>query len=191
VPADTIRLREATPDDVPAIAALHADSWRRHYRGSLADDYLDHEADADRLATWTQRFAEPDRAATTVTIVASPPAGRDDEDEDAVLGFAHTIFDADPRWGALLDNLHVTADRKGGGIGTRLLAETARRVLDRNATTTTSGLYLWVLERNTAAQAFYRARGAAFEDKQPKKQPGGTIAVGIRCAWPDPSALLM
>jgi ribosomal protein S18 acetylase RimI-like enzyme len=183
--ADHVHLRDATADDVAAIAALHADSWRRHYRGSLDDDYLDHAADADRLAVWTERFADPDRTTTTATVIASPSAS-----DRTVLGFAHTVFDADPTWGSLLDNLHVTADRKGGGIGTQLLAETARRVVDRTGPSTTTGLYLWVLERNTAAQAFYRARGAIFEDHLPKPQPGGTIAVGIRCVWPDPSVLL-
>jgi ribosomal protein S18 acetylase RimI-like enzyme len=182
MPAPTIRLRDATPDDVPAIAALHADSWRRHYRGALTDDYLDRHADADRLAVWTERFAAADRAHTTITVIASPV------DEATVLGFAHTILAADPTWGALLDNLHVTADRKRGGIGTKLLAETARRVVQRDATT---GLFLWVLEQNTAAQAFYLARGGRFEDRLAKPQPGGSTAVGIRCVWPEPEVLLM
>ena len=183
-----IHLRDATARDVEAIAALHADSWRRHYRGSLTDEYLDTHADADRLAVWTERFrAGPTNAnanAITITIIASPSS----TDDDTVLGFAHTILDADPTWGALLDNLHVTADHKRGGIGTQLLAETARRVRDRDPTT---GLYLWVLERNTAAQAFYLARGGRFEDRQDHRQPGGSTAVGIRCVWPDPTTLLM
>jgi ribosomal protein S18 acetylase RimI-like enzyme len=179
-------LRDATAADVPAIAALHADSWRRHYRGALTDDYLDHHADADRLATWTQRFTVDDQA-DRIAVIASPSPPHD-EDDDRVLGFAYTFVDADPAWGALLDNLHVTADRKRSGIGTRLLAETARRVIERRRT---SGLFLWVLEQNTAAQAFYLARGGRFEDAQAKPQPGGSTAVAIRVVWPEPSTLLM
>ena len=34
-------LRSMTADDVPIVAALHAASWRRAYRGILGDDYLD------------------------------------------------------------------------------------------------------------------------------------------------------
>ncbi|MBV9411286.1 MAG: GNAT family N-acetyltransferase, partial [Acidimicrobiia bacterium] len=36
-----VRCRVATIDDVEAIAALHADSWRRNYRGAYLDSYLD------------------------------------------------------------------------------------------------------------------------------------------------------
>ena len=34
----------------------------------------------------------------------------------AVVGFVHMILDEDPRWGALLDNLHVTHRLKRHGI---------------------------------------------------------------------------
>ncbi|MHB1518478.1 MAG: GNAT family N-acetyltransferase [Acidimicrobiales bacterium] len=44
----------------------------------------------------------------------------------AIVGFGHTLFGHDPRWGSLLDNLHVAHDRRRQGIGTGLLAETAR-----------------------------------------------------------------
>src|SRR5438132_4696687 len=126
--------REATARDVDAIASLHADSWRRHYRGAYSDSFLDNEVFADRLAVWTNRLQRADRS-NECTIIA----GRD----GAILGFAHTILNNDPRWGALLDNLHVRHDRKDSGIGTRLVAETARAVIER---TPSSGLFLWVLE---------------------------------------------
>jgi len=31
---EDLQLRLASPSDAEAIAALHADSWRRHYRGA-------------------------------------------------------------------------------------------------------------------------------------------------------------
>jgi len=36
-----------------------------------------------------------------------------------------TLVDADPEWGALLDNLHVSPSSKGHGLGRRLSAESA------------------------------------------------------------------
>src|SRR6266496_5428632 len=51
--------REATAKDVEAIAALHADSWRRHYRGAYSDAFLDNEVFADRLQIWTDRLHQP------------------------------------------------------------------------------------------------------------------------------------
>jgi hypothetical protein len=37
----TVRIRVADSSDAPAIAALHAESWRRHYRGAYSDAFLD------------------------------------------------------------------------------------------------------------------------------------------------------
>jgi ribosomal protein S18 acetylase RimI-like enzyme len=169
--------RPATADDTAAIAALHADSWRRHYRGAFPDAFLDGDVDRDRLALWTGRLAQPAPADRTVVAVAG----------GEVVGLVHTVLHDDPRWGALVDNLHVRADHKRHGIGARLLGHAARAVLDAEPVT---GLWLWVLEPNEAAQAFYAARGGAFVGREEFDTPGGGRAVGLRVAWPDPAVLL-
>ncbi|HEX5479549.1 MAG TPA: GNAT family N-acetyltransferase, partial [Dehalococcoidia bacterium] len=128
-----LRMRRATAGDAEAVAALHADSWRRHYRGAYSDLFLDGDVYGDRLRTWTQRLGLQD--APTVTILAEDADG-------ALIGFVHVVFDDDPHWGALLDNLHITYRRKRGGIGRQLMAEVARAVLAHGA----GGFYLWVLE---------------------------------------------
>src|SRR5205085_12220264 len=135
--------RRAVAVDAVSIASLHADSWRRHYRGACSDAFLDGDVAAERRAMWCGRLQEPD--AGSCTILA--------EDADVLVGFAHTIFDHDPTWGALLDNLHVAYGLKRSGIGSRLLALTAEAVIDRPSPT---ALYLWVLEQNVDAQAFYK-----------------------------------
>jgi GNAT superfamily N-acetyltransferase len=169
--------RAATVADTAAIAALHADSWRRHYRGSYRDEYLDREADAERLACWTERLAAPGPGDRTIVAVAG---GR-------LAGFAHTILHDDPAWGALLDNLHVRHDLKRGGVGRRLMALSAAAVLAGEPAT---GLFLWVLEPNVAAQRFYVRLGGELGEREPFEAPGGGSAVGIRVAWPDPAVLL-
>jgi GNAT superfamily N-acetyltransferase len=171
--------REATAQDVEAIAALHADSWRRHYRGAYSDAFLNNEVFADRLRVWTDRLHQPDRSNES-TIIA--------DRDGAVVGFAHTILNEDPEWGALLDNIHVRHDLKGGGIGTRLMAGTARALIERAPS---SGLYLWVLEGNKAAQVFYQARGGKRVGSKTSEAPGGGTIVAFRYVWPDPSALLI
>lgn len=118
---EELHFRLAGRSDAAAVAALHADSWSRHYRGAYRDDFLDHRVHADRLAVWTDRLAEPDPGSQTLL---AEQAGR-------LLGFACTVFDDDPSWGALLDNLHVISGSKRQGIGSGLLALTARAVLDR------------------------------------------------------------
>ena len=168
--------RRAGPADAASVAALHADSWRRHYRGSYPDDYLDGPVFEERLAVWSERLSGPDGHG--VTIVA--------DDGGSLVGFVHLVLDADPEWGALVDNLHVRHDQQGSGFGTALLALAAAEVV---ACRPSSGLYLWVLEANMAAQAFYRARGARFEGTLVRASPAGNPLVALRCAWPDPSVL--
>jgi predicted N-acetyltransferase YhbS len=147
-----MRYRAATASDTEAVAGLHADSWQRTYRGAYADSFLDGDVMADRLSVWAERLAQP--RSDSITIVAEAdeePAG-----EPAVLGFAHTFLDHDPVWGALLDNLHVSHDRARGGVGTRLMSETARELLRRDPG---SDLYLWVLEQNTSGAGVLRRPG--------------------------------
>jgi len=178
-----MRYREATADDVEAIAQLHADSWRRSYRGAYSDAFLDGDVLPDRLAVWTDRLT--DQCAERFTIVA--------ESAGVVVGFAHTVHDDDPTWGALVDNLHVAHAQKRRGVGGRLMAETARAVLERTAS---AGLYLWVLEQNKTAQAFYAALGATCVGREVALPPGGDPSrlsgapVKLRYAWADPAELL-
>jgi GNAT superfamily N-acetyltransferase len=91
---------------------------------------------------------------------------------------------------AFLDNLHVRHGLKRRGTGTRLLALTGLAVLDWSPS---SGLYLWVLEQNRDARAFYAARGAICVERADVPPPGGDPArlhgqpIGLRYAWRDPS----
>jgi hypothetical protein len=58
-------------------------------------------------------------------------------------------------------------------------------------------LYLWVLEQNTAAQAFYEAKGGRCVERGLAPPPGGDPdrLVGaprrLRYIWPDPGDLLL
>ena len=169
--------RQAIPSDTASIASLHADSWRRNYRGAFSDAFLDGEVAADRLAVWTDRLDSP--GPDHHTVVA--------DDEGIIAGFVHTNLGEDPTWGALVDNLHVCHDRKRSGVDTQLMARSAAAVLARTPGT---GLYLWVLEGNLSAQAFYAARGGTCVGREPSEAPGGGTIVGLRYVWPDPSVLL-
>jgi ribosomal protein S18 acetylase RimI-like enzyme len=178
---DDLRFRLAGPSDSEATAALHADSWRRHYRGAYADSFLDGDIEADRLAVWSQRLRHFD--GSTHTVLA--------EDESGLIAFVHTVFEADQTWGALLDNLHVTHGQKRRGIGSQLLALTAHAVIERK-----TALHLWVLEQNVDAQAFYAAHGGRFVERAPALPPGGKPGwlsgspIKLLCAWTDPAVLL-
>lgn len=63
-----VATRLAKMRDAPSIAALHADSWRRNYRGCYRDDYLDGDVDSERLQVWTERLGAAE--GNTRTLVA-------------------------------------------------------------------------------------------------------------------------
>jgi ribosomal protein S18 acetylase RimI-like enzyme len=177
-PALAVQYREATEHDADAIAGLHADSWRRHYRGAYLDSYLDGDILPERRKVWTSRLTPP--RVNQFTACA-------DIDGD-VVGFSHTFFDHDPQWGALIDNLHVRSDLKGTGIGTQLLSVAAQELARSRPS---QALHLWVLDQNVAAQAFYDARGGTkVETTLRGPFPGGGRALGHRYFWPDPQWLV-
>jgi hypothetical protein len=180
---DELRYRSATASDAAAVAGLHADSWQRHYRGAFSDAFLDGDVPGFLLSRWTGLLSAPDPQARTIVA----------ELDGELVGLAHTQLGDDPAWGALLDNLHVSYGLKRLGVGTRLLALTAQAVLD---STPESGLYLWVLEQNAGARAFYTARGGTCVETVRVPPPGGDPSrlhgspMGMRFVWPDPSRLL-
>jgi ribosomal protein S18 acetylase RimI-like enzyme len=180
--AGAIGYRAATPHDANAIAALHADSWRRNYRGAYADSYLDGDVLSDRRRVWAERLAA--NAGTTRTIVAYT--------EGQLAGFTHVVLDDDPVWGALLDNLHVTYDHRRRGIGAGLMVRVARAVVQARPG---SRLYLWVLEQNQPAQAFYESLRGQCVERKLVPPPGGDptrltgTPTGLRYVWSDPALL--
>ena len=181
-PTGSVILSPAGAGDAGRIAALHADSWRRHYRGAYADSYLDGDLLRERGTVWSARLASP---AGTATVIA--------ERGGHLVGFVHVVFDSDPRWGSLVDNLHVDHTMHRSGIGTELMACAARMVL---AKADSPALYLWVLQQNARAQRFYRACGGIRTEKGIAAAPRGDPALlnGIpgkyRMTWPDATSLL-
>ena len=87
---ESLNIRPALPEDATTFAALHADSWRRNYRGAYSDAYLDGDVLSDRLAVWGERLSAPSPLCSTLVAEA----------DDVMVGFAHTAFEESPAWGA-------------------------------------------------------------------------------------------
>ena len=181
----SLRFRAAGPDDAERVADLHADSWRRHYRGAYADSFLDGDVATERRAVWSATATRHRRPNTARPAVA-------EHRTTGSCGFVHVMFDQDPKWGSLVDNLHVHHGQHRTGIGTQLLAHAAQAVTEG---ATGNAIYLWVLEQNTAAQKFYFATGATCVETATVPPPGGdpTRLNGtpscLLMAWPDASRL--
>ncbi|MEV6286990.1 GNAT family N-acetyltransferase [Kribbella sp. NPDC051770] len=181
-----LHFRPAHPGDALQVAQLHADSWRTHYRGAYADTYLDGNILPEREAVWTTRLTAEAAWPVSATTLAVQ--------DDHLLGFVHVQFNTDPHWGSLVDNLHVRTTQHRSGIGTQLLSHAAQSVLHQAAS---PALYLWVLEQNTPAQHFYKARGATPSGTAPVPPPGGDPTrltdspKCLRMTWPDATSLII
>jgi GNAT superfamily N-acetyltransferase len=171
-------LRAMTADDVPVVAALHAASWRRAYRGILGDDYLDGDLIAEREQVWRTKLGDRREGHGWMAV--------HDATGDA-LGFVFLRPRADAQWGSLVDNLHVVAAEQGRGIGRALL----ERVGEWCATQVpTEGVYLWVFTENHAARGFYARVGGAEVEAVALLASDGRMRPELRVAWSSPTALL-
>ena len=175
------QMRLAGAADAEAVAALHADSWRRTYRSMMPDAFLDGDALEDRRRVWHERLATADHAANPDRFVMVA------HEKTRIIGFICAFAREDAGWGAYIDNLHVVHDRKGRGLGRVLMRAAAEWIC---ATQPGAGVYLWVMEANGAARAFYDRLGARNVETVEMADPGGGHAPNCRYVWPDARTLL-
>ncbi len=164
--------------DPDAIADLHTRSRQIAYRGLYGDSYLDSELFAVSRASWRARFADfqPGQDLILAAMDGATP-----------LGLAYASFRLKPEVGALLDNLHVAPERKGGGLGTALLAGVALWLVEDHAA---APLHLEVYAPNAAALDFYERKGGVEVARYDEVAPGGRQVDVVRYRWGDPAALL-
>ena len=166
----SIALRRAAPDDWPAVAAIHAASWRSAYRGIYPDCYLDEVVPGERRSFWSEALAAMDPELDALFLA---------EEGGEAIGFACIRSEAEAA-GPLLDNLHVLPERKGEGIGRRLIAAAAAWLVAKEPE---AALQLVVWKDNGAARGFYARLGGSEVEEFEVATPGGGSARQIRVRW--------
>lgn len=164
--------------DADAIADLHTRSRQIAYRGLYGDDYLDHQLPAISRAVWRDRF-ETYASGADLILAAMEDAGP--------IALAYASFRLNPEVGLLVDNLHVAPERKGEGLGSRLLSEVARWLCDEHAG---SPLHLEVYAPNAAALGFYERKGGVEVARYRETPPGGHEVEVARFRWSRPRDLI-
>lgn len=150
-----------TEDDLDEMGRVHVRIWQEAYAGLLPDDYLAGLDPTFGPARWRERFG------------SSPEVGwwlaRDD---DGIAGMVTSgpARDPDPPVGLELYAINVLRRAHGTGLADDLMSHA---IGDRPA-------YLWVLEGNDRAIAFYRRHG--FSDEGGRKPEPDTGAVELRMA---------
>lgn len=160
-----ITVRPPLPGDERQLGPLHNHVWRVAYAGLMPTAYLQNLDDAEATNRWAQR------------ITQLHPTGRRDgapsvlvgEIDDRVVGFLMVGPGRDPGTSGALElmALYVHPDLHGAGVAQQL---------------TTEGLpqgpsYVWVLDGNRRAQAFYRTLGYQLDGATKAHGPTGTMEV--------------
>ncbi len=161
------------------IAQLHAKSWQDIYREELSDTYLSHDIYQDRCQVWQQRFLFPKK--NQQIFVAC------NNGENKIHGFICFYLANHSQWGTLIENLHISKNCKGIGLGKQLLQTAARLTHNKNPN---HGMYLEVLASNKAAQAFYQKYGAQHIKNQQWQAPDGNLVNEYVYRWNSISLLI-
>ena len=162
------RIRRATEDDAPGIAAVHVESWRAAYRGVMPDDVLDSLSVDRREREWRPRLG-PD--APSVAFVA--------EHGGRIVGFCAVAPSRDDDAGegvAEVGALYVAQAAWRRGIGS-LLVSAARDELREAGY---RELTLWVLPENAPALAFYERLGFEPDGAEAVRNPGRLRQIRLR-----------
>ena len=101
-------------------------------------------------------------------------------------GFVCVYGAKHPKFGTIIDNLHVNSDVKGKGIGTKLLVSAATWAVSHYKT---DNLYLEVLECNSKAIGFYETLGGKNIDIAYWHTPCGNKVKEFIYSWGLPENL--
>jgi ribosomal protein S18 acetylase RimI-like enzyme len=170
-----LSIREATLNDVGAIARVDVETWRITYAGVLPDHLLVGLDTRQRTALWS-RFVSH-RPGDTLTA---------HDDTGTVIGFGScgARKERDTPFQGEIFTLYVTPDWQDQGIGRSLLIALFRRLRGCRV----SSVVVWVLADNPA-RFFYERVGGKLAARR-VIQVGGRDVEALGYGWPDLDAAI-
>jgi ribosomal protein S18 acetylase RimI-like enzyme len=168
-----IRIREATPDDVPGMARVRVDTWRSAYRGVVAEEHLASLSYAQTEQRWRTRFFEQRQPGVFVYVAEG--------EQGEIVGFAlgGPELGQDPVYWGEIYALYVLPSYQNRGIGRKLVAACTAQLLRQGIET----LLIWALAANPHRR-FYEALGGQVVREQ-DKEIGGQILREVGYGWED------
>ncbi|MGO1544466.1 MAG: GNAT family N-acetyltransferase [Gulosibacter sp.] len=155
------RIRPATPDDLDQLARIHAITWRDIYGPVLpvhvVDPHLDVPRVKDALAVELRKLG----AVAGVWIA---------ELVGEIVGFAYTVRTPEGPRPVELKRLYTLPQAHGTGLAKQLM----------DAAIGNQPAWLWLLEGNDRAEAFYRKHGFVREEPRVEKSFGAEYPADIR-----------
>jgi GNAT superfamily N-acetyltransferase len=137
-------IREAGPADLPLIAGF--------IRALAEYEKLAHEVRFDEASLARHLFGPRPMAEVIIGEIGGTPQG--------FALFFHNFSTFEGKPGIYLEDLFVTPEARGGGLGKALLVHLARLALERDC----ARVEWWVLDWNEPSIGFYRKLGARSMD---------------------------
>ena len=143
-----LHIRDGLVEDADAVASVHVRSWRAAYRGLIDQEVLDALSVPERADNWRRFIAEPLPTGLGILVAVR---------EGAVLGWASfgSGRDEDGAADGEVYGIYADPDAWSTGVGRALLTAAEERLTDAGYTRA----YLWVLDGNDRADAFYARQG--------------------------------
>lgn len=135
---DAIICRDAVAADIPALAELHVTTWNATYRTTRGPSV------AARAAQWNKIFAAENRRDFVLVL---------EDGKGSLIGFTWGKPEEGEFQGQL-SKIYLRWEYHGLGLGRRMMAETARRFLDRGICS-----FILFAERSNPTLGFYDRMG--------------------------------
>jgi GNAT superfamily N-acetyltransferase len=133
---DSIVFRDAVAADIPALAELHVTTWNATYRTTGGPTI------ATRAGQWNEVFSKANRRDFVLVLV---------DRNGRLIGFTWGKPN-DGEFQGQLSKIYLRWEYHGLGLGRRMMAETARRFLDR-------GIHSFILFAELSKLGFYDRMG--------------------------------
>lgn len=165
-----LSFRDAVPGDAKLISYINATSWRETYRGLLTAEFL-RRLPNDYWVTSVRTWLGSGQLYGLIALEDSRPVGC------CIYGHGRDTEKSD--WGEIV-SLYVLPDSMRRGVGSKLLNEALRLLREDGY----SSCYLWAIEGNRIADAFYRKQGFAPTGERFTYRIGGQDVADIRYIKP-------
>jgi L-amino acid N-acyltransferase YncA len=144
---DSLVIRQATADDIPALTRLHDKTWNATYAPLL----IKGPSEQIRETQWRQKFAEND--ATWFCFVVENRRGE-------LIGFAQGNRSDHPEYAGELNKIYLLREYQGMGLGRRLIRVVAQRFLSEGV----DSMWLFGDARNPSNKVWLALGAVKTED---------------------------
>ncbi len=163
-------IRKARPDDAPAIARVHVDSWRTTYAGIVSSEFLAALSYGQRERMWSDFLSSP----TSQNVVHVAEAADGDVDGFASAGPER---EGDNLYKGEVYALYLLQSHQRQGIGSMLFRASAKELHRQGI----ASMLIWVLAANPARK-FYEAAGGKYV-RERQIEIGSQLLVEVAYGW--------